>query len=381
MNAALEAKEITIGYGRRSRHQSIVASGLNLDLARGELVCLVGPNGVGKSTLLRSLAGLQPLLAGSLLVDSTNLFDLDLRSRARVIGVVLTDRVDVGILSAFDLVALGRHAHTGWAGKLTPEDRSVVRWALGEVDAEQLGGRNVAELSDGERQKLLIARALAQEPSIMVLDEPTAYLDLPRRIEMMGLLRRLAHTSGRSVVFSTHDLDLAIGSADVMWLMNGRGEVQTGAPEDLILDGEIAAAFMGEGIKFDALDGAFRLTASTRGTAIVDGEGLGYAWTKRALERDGFRVADSPNPELTVHVTKSENHFSWRVEQHRSHGRGGEVPDRVVTSAATDKSDESGERVFNSIYDLIFSIRRARGDDASKPGPRPIQKRGRSASS
>ena len=369
MNAALEAREITIGYGRRSRHQSIVASGLNLKLARGELVCLIGPNGVGKSTLLRSLAGLQPLLAGSLLADSKNLFDLDLRSRARMIGVVLTDRIDVGILSAFDLVALGRHAHTGWAGKLSAEDRSVVLWALRQVDAERLGGRNVAELSDGERQKLLIARALAQQPSIIVLDEPTAYLDLPRRIEMMGLLRRLAHSTGRSVVFSTHDLDLAIGSADLMWLMNNRGEPQIGAPEDLILGGEIAAAFVGEGVEFDALDGSFRLTASPRGTAIVDGAGLGYAWTKRALERDGFRVADSPNPELTVRVTGTGNQFSWSVAKQRVHGRGGEEPEKVVSAAGV---DELGEVVFNSIYDLISAVRRERRDDAPTPDPKPI---------
>ncbi|MEZ4635407.1 MAG: ABC transporter ATP-binding protein [Caldilineaceae bacterium] len=196
----LETKHLTIGYRHAGRADVVVSHDLDLRLRRGELVCLLGPNGAGKSTLMRTLAGLQPALGGSILLDGDAPGDLTAREMARRLSIVLTERVDVGNLSAQELVALGRHPYTDWWGNLTPHDEEVVRWAVRAVGAGALAERPILELSDGERQKVMIARALAQEPLLILLDEPTAFLDLPRRVEVMGLLRALARHTGRAIL-------------------------------------------------------------------------------------------------------------------------------------------------------------------------------------
>ncbi|MBO9343739.1 MAG: ABC transporter ATP-binding protein, partial [Roseiflexus sp.] len=235
--AILATEHLSIGYAPRRGPRRIVASNLNLTLHAGEVVCLLGPNGVGKSTLLRTLVGMQPPLDGRVWLDGVDLSTLSAREIARRVSVVLTERVEVGQLTVYALVALGRHPHTDWTGRLTPHDEAIVRQALEAVNAVNLAGRLVHELSDGERQRVMVARALAQEPLVVVLDEPTAFLDLPRRVEIMRLLRRLAHETQRAMILSTHDLDLALRSADLLWLMAPGGGVHAGAPEDLVLGG------------------------------------------------------------------------------------------------------------------------------------------------
>ena len=168
---------------------------------------------------MRTLAGLQKPLAGEVFLEDRDLHGLTESERARLLGLVLTERVDVGNLSAYALVALGRYPYTGWDGSLSPADEEVVRWAIDAVGARDLAARSVGELSDGERQKVMIARALAQEPAVLLLDEPTAFLDLPRRVEIVQLLRRLVGDSDRAVLLSTHDLDLALRCADRLWLL------------------------------------------------------------------------------------------------------------------------------------------------------------------
>ncbi|MCZ2098142.1 MAG: ATP-binding cassette domain-containing protein [Anaerolineae bacterium] len=167
-----------------------------------------------------------------------------------------------------------------------------MRGALEAVGAGALAERQVLELSDGERQKIMIARALAQEPAVMILDEPTAFLDLPRRVEVMQLLRRLAHENDRAILLSTHDLDLALRTADRIWLMTAEGELHVGAPEDLVLSGAFESAFRAEGVVFDAQTGAFRINGQPRGAIRVTGDGLPALWARRALERAGFAVTD-----------------------------------------------------------------------------------------
>ncbi|MGH3665817.1 MAG: ABC transporter ATP-binding protein, partial [Egibacteraceae bacterium] len=243
----LTSHALAVGYRRRRRADRVLLSGLELALPAGELTCLLGPNGSGKSTLLRTLAGMQEPLSGEVRLLGDDVGALEPRERARRLSVVLTEPVDTGLMRAADLVALGRYPHTGWGGRLSDDDVAAVRWALRVTGAAPLAARRVLELSDGERQRVLIARALAQQPAVLALDEPVAFVDLPRRVELTQLLRDLARECGLAVLLTTHDLDLALRSADTLWLIDPHAEpdqrLRTGAPEDLLLAGAVAAAF------------------------------------------------------------------------------------------------------------------------------------------
>jgi iron complex transport system ATP-binding protein len=216
--------------------------GVSVALRPGELVCLLGPNGAGKSTLIRTLCGMQAPLAGRVLLGGEPLEKLSAREVARRMSLVLTERVAVGLMPVATLVALGRHPYTRWGGRLRPEDREAVWRAMADAGIEAMACRPVCELSDGERQKVMIARALAQEPQVMILDEATAFLDLPRRVELMHLLRRLTRSRRRAILLSTHDLELALRCADRLWLLPLGGPLQDGAPEDLVLSGAFGSA-------------------------------------------------------------------------------------------------------------------------------------------
>lgn len=293
----LETQALTIGYPQ----DIVIAADLSLALEAGEIVCLVGPNGAGKSTLMRTLAGMQPPLRGGVLLDGAETHRLPPRQLAKHLSVVLTARPDVGLLTGYDVVALGRHPYTNWLGRLSAHDWAMVEWAVQAVSAEVIAAQPFRELSDGQRQKILIARALAQEPTVMLLDEPTAFLDLPRRVEVMQLLKQVAQQTQRAVLLSTHDLDLALHTADRVWLMSG-GAVQVGAPEDLILDGTFEAAFKREGVQFDSHTGNFHIPTTRRRTLGVSGEGLPYRWTKHALERAGYTVEPAPDAAADVRI-------------------------------------------------------------------------------
>lgn len=243
---ALCARNLTTGY-RSGRHARVVHRKLNFALEHSKLTALLGPNGAGKSTLMRTLAGLQPPLEGEVWVEGKALRAFSAMELARKLAVVLTDRVEVSYMPAYALAALGRYPYTGWDGRLTPEDEQIVQEAMRAARCEGLAARMVAELSDGERQRVMIARALAQQTPIIFLDEPTAFLDLPRRVEIMHLLRDLAHQTGRALLVSTHDLDLALRFADVLWLMGRDSTFITGTPSALLARGELLRVFSAEG--------------------------------------------------------------------------------------------------------------------------------------
>ncbi|MCE7949276.1 MAG: ABC transporter ATP-binding protein [Chloroflexi bacterium CFX4] len=298
----LAAERLTVGYRSGRAAPKAVLADLTLRLNSGALVCLIGRNGAGKSTLMRTLAAVQKPLAGKVCVGAEDIHRLPISRLARLISVVLTERTQNSLLSVYEVAALGRLPYTDWTGRLSPHDQAMVAWALESVGALPLAERPISELSDGERQKVMIARALAQETPLIFLDEPTAFLDLPRRVEMMALLRRLAHATKRAVLLSTHDLDLALRSADRVWLLEGDGALHDGAPEDLVLNGAFARTFAAEGVAFEAASGTFKLCADVRGTLHVQGEGLRALWTRRALERVGFMVSDTPNGTPSLHV-------------------------------------------------------------------------------
>ena len=195
---------------------------------------------------------------------------------------------------------------------MTPQDEAIVTWAIKSVGAVHLAQRQLSELSDGERQKIMIARALAQSPIVMLLDEPTAFLDLPRRVEIMQLLRQLARETNQAILLSTHDLDLALRLADKVWLLATNRVLHVGAPEDLVLSGVFANTFESEGVEFDVASGEFHLHTSHKGEINVTGEGIAVIWTIRAFKRVGFQVNQNENG-LSVEVITQSKQVLWKI--------------------------------------------------------------------
>lgn len=318
-NSILTTHNLTIGYKTSRKTVRCVASDISVSLQAGELVCLLGPNGAGKSTLLRSLAGMQPPIAGEVRLLGENIYKLAPQELAKRLSLVLTEKVDVGMLSAYTLVSLGRYPYTDWWGNLTPQDEAIVNWAIKSVGAVHLAQRHVSELSDGERQKIMIARALAQSPIVMLLDEPTAFLDLPRRVEIMQLLRQLAQETNQAILLSTHDLNLALRLADKVWLLAINGILHVGAPEDLVLSGAFADTFESEGVEFDVASGEFNLHISHKGEINLIGEGIASIWTIRALKRAGFQVHQSKNGlPISVEVISNSKRVSWQITNNKT---------------------------------------------------------------
>ena len=210
----IELRHLTVGYGEKA-----VLSDINQSLEAGSLVCLLGSNGVGKSTLLRTLAGFQPPLAGKVLLEGKDLASLTLSERSKAVSVVLTERVEVPYMKVADLVGMGRSPYTGFFGTLTKEDNAIVSEAIEMVGIADLAARTIDTLSDGERQKAMLAKALAQQTPVILLDEPTAFLDFHAKISTLRLMLRLAHETGKTILMSTHDVEMALRLSDILWIV------------------------------------------------------------------------------------------------------------------------------------------------------------------
>lgn len=281
-------KHLTVGYRGKTKMKP-VATDLNATLHKGQLTCLLGANGVGKSTLIRTLAGFQPRLGGEILVEGRELADYSERELSRVIGVVLTEQLDMANMTVEEIVAMGRAPYTGFWGRLHQDDRDRVEEALRLVGIAPLSHRMLQTLSDGERQKMMIAKALAQQTPVILLDEPTAFLDFPSRVEVMQLLHRISRETDKTIFLSTHDLDLALQIADCIWLMDQNNGLRIGSPEDLALDGALDGFFARKGIVFDPATGLFRVANEVhRGIRIVGRHGARFAMVRKALLRKGL---------------------------------------------------------------------------------------------
>ncbi|MBR1804360.1 MAG: ABC transporter ATP-binding protein [Muribaculaceae bacterium] len=248
--AYFETHQLTVGY-TQGKQVVKVLNDLNLELERGHLVALLGQNGAGKSTLIRALTCASKPLEGTITIAEQNLQDLTQRERSRLIAIVSTDRVSAGGLTVTELVALGRQPHTGFLGRLSDDDRQRVAQAIKDVGIEHKATSYMAQLSDGERQKAMIARALAQATPIIVLDEPTAFLDVASRIETMQLLHSLAHDHNKAILLSSHDVSQSLLMADDLWLITRDREVLSGSTQAIIDSGAMQRIFTSKNVEFN----------------------------------------------------------------------------------------------------------------------------------
>lgn len=249
-SSALRLDRLAVGYGT-GRHRHTVGSNLSAALPPASLTCLIGVNGAGKSTLLRTLSGLLPPLSGRIEIMGESIASLTVRQMSMRLSVVLTARPDTGHLTAEETVAAGRMPYTPLSGRLSEADQRLVEEAMRLTGTAHLRRRALASLSDGERQRVMIAKSLAQDTPLILLDEPTAFLDFPGKIGTLRLLQSLAHDRGKTILLSTHDLELAFRLADRLWLLTPHG-LQTGTPSTLAADGTLARYFAADGIAFDS---------------------------------------------------------------------------------------------------------------------------------
>ena len=247
---SITLENLTIGYTSK-KNRKTVASGINASLDSGHMTCLIGPNGVGKSTLLRTLSAFQPPLEGKVYIHGKDLATLKEKKLAKMVGVVLTAKPDVQNMTVEEMVGLGRSPYTGFWGTLSANDLRIVEEAIALVGIASLKGRYIHTLSDGERQKVMIAKALAQQTPVIYLDEPTAFLDFPSKVEVMQLLHRLAVEQQKTVFLSTHDVELSLQIADCLWLMESE-QLSVGTPRQLAEEGALTRFIQRDGITFDA---------------------------------------------------------------------------------------------------------------------------------
>jgi iron complex transport system ATP-binding protein len=289
---ALEGKGLTLGYFHQKAKKEIL-NGLDFQLYTGELTCLLGPNGVGKSTLIKAILGQIKPWKGEIKIDDQTIENLGVEELAKQISVVLTEPVFPGNMTVGQLIALGRTPHTGWSGKLGEKDRQIVEKALSDTKITYLRDERLSEISDGQRQKAMIARALAQDCKLMILDEPTAHLDLVNRFEIMELLRDIAAQKGKAVLVVTHDLDIAIETADRFWLLNCGTPLISGKPEDLIISGQINQLLPGDKYRFNLERGKIEFEIRDSRFEIGGNQELAF-WVRKALQKAGISEIKGP---------------------------------------------------------------------------------------
>lgn len=307
----IRIEHLTIGYREKKRAKAI-AGPLSAEISKGELTCLLGENGAGKSTLLRTLSAFQPKLSGNIYMGDKKLEEYSDRQLARLVSVVLTEKCDIRNISVTDLIGMGRSPYTGFWGVLGKEDHTIIDHAIRTVGIGHLAHRMVHALSDGERQKVMIAKALAQETPVILLDEPTAFLDFPSKVETMRLLLRLSREEGKTIFLSTHDLELALQVADKLWLMNSAKGVTVGSPEDLALDGSLERFFARKGVGFDEDTGLFRIDFAPVSALCLIGEGMRYAMLRKALRRNGIEANQEATSDVRIEIRPEGFFLSFR---------------------------------------------------------------------
>lgn len=297
----LQTKNLQIGYSNIKKQA--VLSNLNLSAKKGEIIGLLGPNGSGKSTLLKTFIKLLTPLGGSVYINKKDVNYYLREEYAKTISFVSTEIIRVPNMTVFDLVSLGRFPYTNWAGKLSPVDKNIIEESIQLVNLEHLKNKNIIEISDGERQRAMIARTLAQDTNMIILDEPTAFLDLIHRYQLINLLKQLSHNQNKTIIFSTHDLNIAIREVDKIWLA-GDHTIIEGAPEDLILNDSFKKVFNHSSIIFDKSTGDFEFKHKKTKTInlLFDNEieKATQFWICKAFDRAGFYLSDTSDMKIIV---------------------------------------------------------------------------------
>ena len=253
----LKTENLSIGY-KSKKEETVIASNINIELQQGELIGLVGANGIGKSTLIRTLTRVQNPISGDVLIESKSLNDFSNLELAKSLSLVLTEHSFSKNLTVFELIALGRQPYTNWIGNLSDNDKTVVNRVMQQTSIEELHHKKCYELSDGQLQKVMIARALAQDTALIILDEPTTHLDMYHKAYILNLLKTLANETKKTILFSSHEIDLAIQLCDKLIVMSD-SLVISGTPQELINNGSFKRLFPEDLIVFDSNSGSFKV--------------------------------------------------------------------------------------------------------------------------
>ena len=325
MESVISANGLDVGY-----EKTAVISGVNIEALKGQIICLLGPNGAGKSTILRTLSGLLAPVNGIVEIDGKNISGVKQKEIARKLSLVLTDSVAPALTTVDELVSMGRTPYTGFMGRLTDDDRRIVAEALETVGAENLRERYYTQLSDGEKQKVMIARALVQEPELIILDEPTSHLDIKHKIEVIRVLQKLANEKHITCILSLHDIDLALKGCQTVLLVHNGKVVAQGAPEEIVHNGSIQELYDISGAKYNELLGSVELTGSKSDDIFVTGGNGSGISIYRALSRNGYGLTAG-----VLHI----NDADFQVAD--------TICNEVITEAPFEKvSEENADKAF-----------------------------------
>ncbi|MCJ8345421.1 ABC transporter ATP-binding protein [bacterium] len=304
LDSLLKVTDLKTGYD-----QKIVSEKISLEVYPAELICILGPNGAGKSTLLKTIAKLLPSKGGEIHFSQKNLRDIAIKELSKHLAVVLTDRIIIEYMNVLEFISLGRFPYTNIIGTLQDQDKKVIDHIIKQLHLQDLQCNDLSNLSDGQRQRVMIARALVQDTGLVILDEPTAFLDLPSKVELMNLLSKLCSEHKTSFLVSTHDLDLALSHADRIWLVDQNGKLHDGAPEDLVLAGVFNQVFDSKYLTFDLESSTFINRAKDYLPISIEAQGLQKLWIERALLRLGFKESSKDSD---LKVLQSED--GWIIE-------------------------------------------------------------------
>jgi len=338
---SISTQNLSIGYLKKKSVERTISQNINLEAHQGEFIVLIGPNGAGKTTLLRTLSGILPPLEGNVSINNKNIEEYKQIELSKSLSVVLTDQISSGNLTVREVIALGRTPYLNWLGAEKGEDHDVVEKMAESTGISHLLDRKTYEISDGEKQRLMVARALAQDTNIILLDEPTAHLDITNRVKIIHLLKDIAHKKNITVILSSHELSLAIQCADRIWLINDHGKITDGLPEELILNGVFQDSFSGEGLHFDPKHGDFTVKSKVIASINIEGKGLSRIWTEKALYRLGFQNVNSA---CDIKITVSESGNNWILSTAQSTNKFNSLSDltsHLITYVAAHPRDSA----------------------------------------